>query len=70
MTVERTPSYTLRAKSGWAQRVSPQIGWYVGYVEKDGRAWFFALNMVITKPQDARLRQEITMEALRLKGML
>lgn len=70
MIVERTPAYTLRAKTGWAQRVSPQIGWYVGYVERNDGVWFFALNMVITKPQEARWRQEMATEALRLKGIL
>lgn len=70
MVVERTPSYRLRAKTGWAQRVSPQIGWYVGYVERKEAVWFFALNMHITKPQEASLRQAIALEALRLKGIL
>ncbi len=37
MIVERTPNYTLRAKSGWAgfgESDQPQIGWYVGYLEQ------------------------------------
>ncbi|MEZ4601189.1 MAG: class D beta-lactamase [Syntrophotaleaceae bacterium] len=70
MLMEKAPSYTLWAKTGWGQRVTPQIGWYVGYVERNDGVWFFAMNMVITKPKDARFRQEITMEALRLKGIV
>ncbi len=70
MTVERTPGYTIRAKTGWAQRVSPQIGWYVGYVESGDKVWFFATNLDIAKPEDARLRQQITMAALKIKGII
>ena len=67
MIVEQTPGYTLRAKTGWGNKVSPQIGWYAGYVESGGKIWFFAMNMEIIKPEEARLRQELTMAALRLK---
>jgi beta-lactamase class D len=70
MVVEKTPAYTLRAKTGWAQRTTPQIGWFVGYVERDGKVWFFATNIDIKKPEDARLRQQLTVEALRLKGII
>jgi beta-lactamase class D len=70
MTVERTPEYTIRAKTGWAQRISPQIGWYVGYVESGVNVWFFATNMDISKPDDARFRQQITSDALKIKGII
>ncbi len=70
MTVKKGPSHTLLAKSGWAQRIFPQIGWYVGYVERNDTAWFFALNMIIARPEEARYRQEIAMEALTMKGIL
>jgi len=70
MILEQTPTYILRGKTGWGQKVSPQIGWFVGYVETGGKAWFFATNLDITKPEDARYRQEITLEALKLKGIL
>lgn len=70
MIVEQSPTYTVRAKTGWAQRVTPQVGWYVGYVESGGKAWFFATNLDISKPEDNRLRQVITYEALKLKGIM
>ncbi|HTP63762.1 MAG TPA: class D beta-lactamase [Geobacteraceae bacterium] len=70
MAVERTPEYTLSAKTGWAQRVAPQIGWYVGYVESGDKVWFFAANMDITNPADARFREQVTMEALKTKGII
>jgi beta-lactamase class D len=70
MIVDQKPTYTIRAKTGWAQQISPQVGWFVGYVEAKDRVWFFATNLDIAKPEDARYRQEITLEALKLKGIL
>lgn len=72
MIIEQTPVYTLRAKTGWAGfgTTAPQIGWYVGYLEATGNVWFFALNLDISKPADAGLRQKIVMEALKSKGIL
>ena len=70
MTVEQTPAYTIRAKTGWAQRTTPQTGWYIGYVESGGKVWFFATNIEIMKPENVRYRQQITMEALKLKGII
>ena len=66
MVVEETPAYTLRAKTGWAQKV----GWFVGYVESGHDTWFFATNMDIAKIEDTPLRKEITLEALKLKGII
>ncbi|GAK48984.1 beta-lactamase [Candidatus Moduliflexus flocculans] len=70
MIVEQTPEYIIRAKTGWATRVTPQIGWYVGYVEAKGTVWFFATNLEIAKKGDEKFRQDISMEALRMKGIL
>ena len=70
MVVEQTPAYTLRAKTGWAQRAVPQVGWFVGYIEADAGVWFFATNIDILKPEDSRLRQDITIETLKLKGII
>jgi beta-lactamase class D len=69
MIVDQTPTCTIRAKTGWAQRVSPEIGWFVGCVEAKDKVWLFATNIEIKKPEDARYRQEITLEALKLKGI-
>ena len=66
MIIEETPVYTLRAKTGWAQKV----GWFVGYVESANDTWFFAMNMDMAKIEDAPLRKEITIAALKLKGII
>lgn len=70
MIVEQTPAYTLRAKTGWAERVRPQTGWYVGYVETQNGAWFFATNIEVRSGKDLPYRQQITREALKLKGII
>lgn len=70
MVVEKTPDYTIRAKTGWAARVNPQVGWYVGYVETPKDVWFFATNMVIRDVKDLPFRQQLTNEALRAKGII
>ena len=70
MVVEQTPTYTLRAKTGWQQKVAPPVGWIVGYVESGDKVWFFATNIEIAKLEDNYLRKEITIEALKLKGII
>lgn len=66
MVIETTPTHTLRAKTGWAQKV----GWFVGYVECGNDTWFFAMNMDMAKIEDAPLRKEITINALKLMGII
>lgn len=66
MLVEQNSEYALRAKTGWA----PPIGWYVGYVETQKGTWVFAMNMDIPDKSALSLRQKITREALRVKGII
>ena len=70
MIVEENPQFTIRAKTGWAMRTNPQQAWYVGYVETKGQIWFFAMNLEIRKKGDETFRKEITMAALKAKGIL
>ena len=67
---EKTETYTLRAKTGWGSRFSPQVGWFVGYVERDPKPLFFALNLDIVEEQDAEARIAITRRILGDLGML
>ncbi|MGR8935440.1 MAG: class D beta-lactamase [Gammaproteobacteria bacterium] len=70
MSVEQTPDFTIRAKTGWAARVTPQVGWYVGYVETLQDVWLFAANIDIRSENDLSLRRKLTREALQLKGII
>lgn len=62
---EKTNSYALRGKTGWATGVTPQLGWYVGYLERGNDVYFFALNLDVVKPSDMKARLEITKSILR-----
>lgn len=68
--VEQTPEYTIRAKTGWAGSIDPQIGWYVGYLEKGDRVYFFATNINIGDDGDLPARQEITRRCFKDLGVL
>ena len=70
MVVEETPNFTLRAKTGWAEKAHPQVGWYVGYVETKYDVWFFASNIKINNSSELALRQKITRKALQSKGLI
>ncbi|AEG01606.1 class D beta-lactamase [Methylomonas methanica] len=70
MRVEQTPAYSLWAKTGWATRINPQVGWYVGYVETLSDVWFFAANMVIHDQKDLPLRRQLTLDALKASGVI
>jgi beta-lactamase class D len=65
---EKTDSYILRAKTGWAglgDKSAPQTGWWVGYVERGANAYFFAMNIDINKDADPSARMTITRNILR-----
>ncbi len=66
MIVESNDNYTIRVKTGWAMK----IGWYVGYIELKNKTWFFAMNMNMPELSQAKYRKEITMEALKIKGII
>lgn len=50
--------------------VDPEIGWYVGYIERGERVVFFALNLDIREAADASARREIVRRVLRDEGLL
>jgi beta-lactamase class D len=92
LVVEKTPAYTLRAKTGWARpltaaasgfaadrsdgnvdskrQVNLQLGWWVGYVEREGAACFFALNIDIRQDREAQARMSVTRAILREMGII
>ena len=65
MVEEKTDKYTLRAKTGWSDAYTPQVGWWVGYVEKGKETYFFALEIDIKKNEDANLRKPIAKNILK-----
>lgn len=65
MVNERTDKYILRAKTGWSNAYDPQVGWWVGYVERGEDAYFFATEIDMKKDEDAPKRKEITLNILK-----
>lgn len=73
LIVEQTPDYTIRAKTGWVgfdDNVKPQIGWYVGYLERGKDVYFFATNIEIHNQKDSSNRLEVTRRCLKDLGVL
>ena len=56
--VEKTGSYELHAKTGWL--FDEKLGWWVGWVERDGKVYPFALNIDLKNDADAEKRIPIT----------
>lgn len=70
MLTDETGQYRLYAKTGWATRAAPSVGWYVGYVETSGDTWLFALNIVTQDSADLPMRIQLAKDALKAKGVL
>ena len=66
MIDEKNENYIIRAKTGWGWK----YGWYVGYVETKDDVWFFAMNIDTKSKDDLPKRKTITLETLRLKGII
>lgn len=70
MVEETGDDYVLRAKTGWAEWTPVDVGWYVGYVEREEGTYFFALNMDIERSDQGAERRRIAHAILRDLGLL
>jgi len=70
MINEQTDEYILRAKTGWAIRTEPGTGWWVGYVEREGKVYFFAMNIDTYNNEDAKARKEVSKRILKAEGII
>lgn len=73
MITEKTPDYTIRAKTGWfgfGNDSIPNIGWYVGYLEKGENVYFFATNIDIRNKKDSAARIELTRRCFKALAVL
>ncbi|MBI5032876.1 MAG: class D beta-lactamase [Chloroflexi bacterium] len=50
LVLEKNESFLLSGKTGSAQRVTPHVGWFVGYLETNGNVYFFATNFESSSP--------------------
>lgn len=69
--LERTDVYVLHGKTGMVFTTKPNLGWWVGWVERDGSYYAFALNIDMPDwKQDLAKRVEIGRRCLALLGVL
>ena len=68
MIIDQHDDYTLSGKTGWTNSEGIDNGWYVGYVEKGKKVYFFATNV---EPKEGfnmdffpSIRKEVTHRAL------
>lgn len=67
---ETGDGWALYAKTGTAASESPPVGWWVGWVEKAGKIYSFALNIDLLSPDDAAKRASVGRECLKTLGLL
>jgi beta-lactamase class D len=71
LIVEKTPAYTLYAKTGTANPAKDPVSWWVGWIEKKGRpAAYFAMNFTPTKDTGYQDRFTLTRAILDETGAL
>jgi len=66
--LESSPDYKLHGKTGWGS--TENIGWFVGWVAKDGVDYPFALNMDIANQEQLPVRIALAKQCLRRLGIL
>ncbi len=67
---EDAPEFVLRGKTGWAIEPDPDVGWYVGYLERADNTYYFALNVDINKERRGLARARMTRDILDRLGLL
>jgi beta-lactamase class D len=73
MLLEDTSGYKLRAKTGWGDQDGKDIGWFVGWYEKNNNVYIFATNIETPSPSAKNFpaaRIEITIKILRELNIL
>lgn len=69
ITIRQDGGVILAGKTGSAERVTPHVGWYVGYLVADGKAYTFVTRIAGAGVSGAAAK-EISENALRELGLL
>ncbi|WP_109440020.1 class D beta-lactamase [Acinetobacter haemolyticus] len=65
LLVDEVRGTKIYAKSGWGMDITPQVGWWTGWIEDpNGKVTAFSLNMEMNQPTHAAARKEIVYQAL------
>ena len=69
MITEQNPSGTIHAKTGWTMAGGINTGWWVGYLRKKDKVYFFATQLLQDRKNNradfSRCRKDITRAVLR-----
>ncbi len=69
MLNEKNNKYTLSAKTGWTRADNTNTGWWVGFVEKENKVFFFATRLLQNRQYKrddfGQCRKEITYKILK-----
>lgn len=68
--LESGDGWSLHGKTGLTGSFDPDIGWWVGWVEKGGHVYTFALNLDIAERSDASKRVQLGRASLEALGIL
>lgn len=68
--IEQGETWSLHGKTGWSDTPDPDVGWWVGWVLKEGKVYSFALNIDIVDAFDAKKRVSLGRESLSVLGIL
>ena len=66
--LEKTDRYQLHGKTGWL--FDEKLGWWVGWVERDGKSYPFALHVELPKKGDEEKRIPLGRACLKTLGKL
>ncbi|RLZ10245.1 class D beta-lactamase [Acinetobacter sp. 2JN-4] len=69
--VDEVKGTKIYAKSGWGMDVTPQVGWWTGWIEQpNGQVIAFSLNMQINNPKQGDARKATVYQALQQLKLL
>ena len=68
--LEQGKNWKLYGKTGWLNTQDQGVGWWVGWVEKEGHVYSFALNMDMQKASEGSKRLELGKAGLKALGIL
>lgn len=68
--LEKGDGWVLYGKTGWADTYEPDVGWWVGWVQKGDKVYAFALNIDMPNDGDPKKRIGLGKESLRVLGVL
>jgi beta-lactamase class D len=68
--LDQGANWKLYGKTGWENAPGQGVGWWVGWVQKEGRVYAFALNMDMQQASEASKRVELGKASLKALGIL